>query len=213
MATGDLLANSDGLALPQRIKRSSGYSPSSGDTTNFEPADNEVFLEDGNTGFVGRVGRDIIRVETSFTRPADTNQYTAGDVVSDSTSSPSIMTFSQVAVGNNEPGIIRKVIFVGDESAQTNSHFYLFLFNDSVTAQNDNAEFSFSYTDRTKLISVIALNPVSIGGSDQIDVVDVEIPFVCAGGADDIYGILVADADYTPTSGENFSVSLVIEQA
>lgn len=148
----------------------------------------------------------------SFTRRNDTTAYAAEDVINNSTSSPSLLTFtsSDISLQGGQSFIAKTLRVITDSSTTTNASFRLYLLKSTQTAIADNSAQTLLYTNRSKRIGYIDFTLTSGGtGSDCAEamVTDVNIPFKLSSGA--IYGYLVAKAAYTPTSGQNFTFELL----
>lgn len=143
-------------------------------------------------------------VSASFTRPNDTNAYTALDVESDSTSSPTVLTFANIGpVGGKI--LLTRVTHEIDVSAIPSGMgaFRIHLYNASPTAINDNAAFDLPSGDRTKYLGFIEIpTPYDLGSTLWADTeamfqpIRMEITLVTG----TIYGILQTVAGYTPTA-------------
>jgi hypothetical protein len=81
------------------------------------------------------------RITTSFTRPSDTTQYTAGDVVGPVTT-PAVQTFAGAARYNGGSGKIVELLLAFDLETITTATFRLHFFNATLTPQADNAAFT-----------------------------------------------------------------------
>lgn len=150
-------------------------------------------------------------------RPADTTTYAAGDVVADSTSTPTIIKFRSAAQGNGAPSIIQHAILVDSASVATKPDLELWLFDTTITMDNDNAVFTPTDAELLTLIGVIAFPvadfkvgdaTVGAGGNAICEARNLGIPFNTAIADNDIYGVLVVRNAYVPVSGETFTVRL-----
>lgn len=147
-----------------------------------------------------------------FTRPADTTAYAAGDVVSNSTSAGAALNFSDI-VRDNEQGIVLRVCAIKSGTGVSNSSLRLHLFKSDPGTVNDNAAFSLAYADRATYIGSLLLPDFSANGATAIAEAfpTLIMPVATAdGGSGNIYGVLVAEAAYTPANGEQFSVTLYV---
>lgn len=164
------------------------------------------FTVDGNLSVVGNTAN----VEASFTRPADTTAYAAGDVISNSTSSPSVITFANVAAAGLG-GMITDVV-VSDSAAQsTKLEAELWLFHTAPAATNDNSAFAISDAEADDVLCIVPLGSGygSVGGGNFVyHVRNLGCAFEAAGSGTDIYGVLVARNAYTPVSAEVFNFRL-----
>jgi hypothetical protein len=182
-----------------------GATGSEGSKTVVEPVSGEVFL--------GQVGGRSRVITASFNRPADTTQYAAGDAVSDSTSSPTQITFNGAARINDGSGVIVNATLIDSVNAASDGVFELWLFDASVTPNNDNSAFAPSDGDAEKAIGVIQFSVAVSGSNNSVyAVTGLSIPFKCSGGVDDIFGLLVVRNAYTPVNAEKFTIRLGILQ-
>src|SRR5687768_15164855 len=84
---------------------------------------------------------DQKRITAVFTRPSDTTQYTAGDVVGPVTT-PAAMSFPKAARANGGSGRIIELLLAFDLETITTATFRLHFFNAVLTPQADNAAFT-----------------------------------------------------------------------
>src|SRR6266508_3097027 len=93
--------------------------------------------------FGARVGtaRDVKRISASFTRPSDTTQYAAGEVVG-SVTTPAAMSFPKAGRGNAGSGRIQELLLMFDLETITTATFRLHFFNAVLTPAADNAAFA-----------------------------------------------------------------------
>lgn len=149
----------------------------------------------------------------SFTRPVDTTAYAAKDVVSNSTSAPTVMTFSDIVATPGTGGVIKKAtIFLNDDTIAKS--FKLHLYHTAPTAQNDNGAFALAYADRTKYIGSVTFSATAADGTGSAVFVktDVSLEFVTASSATAIYGILTAAEAITPSSAMQFTIELTADE-
>lgn len=157
----------------------------------------------------------IVVVSAAFTRPADTTAYAAQDAVADSTSAPTVRTFTAAARVNGGSGYIMKARLMTDQSTNT-ARLRLHLYNAAPTAINDNAPQTLLWANRAARVGVITFNALATEatgstGAETLDIVD-RLPFVCAGGDSNLYGLLETLDTFTPASGQNFYLELTIDQ-
>jgi hypothetical protein len=166
------------------------------------------------TEYVRGIGRTIT---ASFTRPADTNAYTAGDVVNNSTSAPLVITFPSAVKGNNEGVTIMGVTLIDEANQATKPDLQLWLFDTAPVAVNDNAAFAPSAAEMEALVGIVAL-PVgsfvvgnSAAGASGNCACDAQALFLAVNGKltdQALYGVLVVRNAYTPVSAEKFVIRL-----
>ncbi len=160
-----------------------------------------------------------IIVNGSVTRPADATAYAAGDAVTDSTSAPTVVTFTNCAPANGGSGVIIGATMIDSANKATKGIFDLFLFDTTFTPDNDNAAISPTDAEMETLIGVIPFDTSVIGdptadaaGNAVYQAPLLNLPFVCGGASRNLFGQLVARNAYTPVSGEKFTVRLTIQQ-
>lgn len=156
--------------------------------------------------------------QASFTRPSDTNAYTAGDVVS--TTAGAIMTFSGVA--KDGIGALQHAVILSSANVATKLDAELWLFRVAPAVTADNSPIAFTDAELAQLIGVIAfpvgdwkvgLATAGAGGNAICQSTGIGMPFDTRPGAttpvNDLYGVLVARNAYVPVSAEVFTISLV----
>jgi len=165
------------------------------------------------------VGSNVARVGVEFTRPSDTTAYAARDVVSNSTSSPSVITFADFARVNQGSGIIVRARLMSDKKDVTAS-FRLHLFHTAPTAINDNSPYLLLYAnaanrigqvdfpamaseDPTNSTASATMRPASDGSAGPPN-----LWFQSASGSRAIFGMLETLGAFTPASGQKFYVEL-----
>lgn len=174
----------------------------------------------------------VFRIQTSFTRPADTTAYAAGDAMSNSTSAPDALTFADVARFLGGGGEILGALLLDSANQATKPSCELWLFCGSAAPvpDNDNAVFTPTDAELANLVGVIVFDGVTAGwayvgdatvgaggnvvipgriGPSGAGAHRVGLPFVCNAASDDLFGLVVARNAYTPVSGEVFTFTLV----
>lgn len=150
-------------------------------------------------------------VSASFTRPADTTAYAAGDAVSNATSSPAILQFPGAARAAGASGLTLLVRHV--KSSTTAASFRLWLYRGAVAAVNDNVQFPLLWANRSSRIGYVDLAHTTGGtGSDCSEglATFVLLPFSLVGT--ELFGQLTTTGGYTPASGEQHFIELAIAQ-
>ena len=161
------------------------------------------------------VGKPITNeVTDSFSRPADTTAYTSQDLVANSTTAGSVLPLQfgiQVADGRGVKIVAARIQKSG--TGVTNATFTLYLYRSfPVVVNGDNGAFS---TDTASFIGTIAFSTMSAFTDDALQTVDLgddDAVRVYLRATDTIYGLLKAEAAYTPASAETFYVFLNTEQ-
>lgn len=156
-------------------------------------------------------------VSASVTRPDDTNAYTAGDVICNSTSAPVILTFPRAVVGSGESGIIAHAQLIDSASQATKLDAELWLFDTTVAMDNDNAAFTPTDAELATCLGVIEFDgttafvgdaTVGADGNCIIQASNLAIPIRAVAAQNAIFGILVARNGYTPVASESFTIRL-----
>lgn len=168
------------------------------------------------TQYLGTVGGTTFTSTTSFTRPNDTTAYAALDTISDSTSAPTVLTFTGAAKVTAGTGYITKLIAATDQktcTARLRLHFY---YNSAPTAINDNSPFLWLWANRANYIGSLTLpafgteDPTNSTGAYAIDIVD-RLPFTTA-TTSSLYAIVETLDAFTPAAQQNFYFILGVEQ-
>lgn len=166
-------------------------------------------------------GRPLRRKSESFTRPANTTAYAAGDVICNSTSSPTILEFTGMAYLNGGYGRILGASLTSSNNPATNISARLFLFSSPSTGiDNDNSPFTPTDSEIKDVQGVILFaGAAAVDGDASSNIFNgtpVSFPpqgitYKCDDLETSLYGILVADAAYTPASGEEIQITLEYE--
>lgn len=159
--------------------------------------------------------RILSHLSGSFTRPADTTAYTAGDLVANSTTAGSVVAIPFIIpVGNGKGFSVRSARIKKSGTSATLAQFSLHLYGASPTAANgDNGAWSTTLSSYIGKIAFAVMDAFSDGAAAVNDLDEGSSPsFVISDGVGKVYGLIVADAGYTPASAEVFTVELEIEQ-
>ena len=178
--------------------------------------DIEIKNDSGNpvpiSGVTAKVGVEL-------TRPADTTAYTAKDVVSDSTSAPSVLTFADFARVNQGSGIIVRARLMTDQKTCT-AGFRLHLFHTAPTAINDNSPYLLLYANAANRIGMIDFPAMTSEDATNSTAASTMRPssdgsygtpnlwYQAASASRAIYGILETTSAFTPASGQKFFIEL-----
>lgn len=157
----------------------------------------------------------IRKVSDSFTRPSDTTAYADNDLVANSTTAGSVVPLS-FNVGRGGLKIVGARIQKSDESDVANATFTLHLFGSSPTVANgDNGAISHSLSDKFGSISFAIMTAATDEGYSIANGGDSILPdglhWYTANGR--IYGLIQAEAAYSPASAEVFAVTLLYERS
>lgn len=177
-----------------------------GDTT-FSPY---VVLSSGSA-----IGGYTAVVGGSFTRPADTTAYAAGDLVANSVTAGSVTPISVAAARVNAgTGMIRRIRLTTSSPSTTNASFRVHFYKTSPTFTNgDNA--AWLTTGSTYLGACdVTIDKVFSDGAKGIGVPNTgtEINFDTGASTQNIFAVIEARGAYTPTSGETFTLAVEVLQ-
>ena len=153
-------------------------------------------------------------IRASFTRPADTTAYAAGDVVNGSGATTPV-TVADAARRNGGSGVIEFVGLETNNVTVTNGTFRVHFFNASHTTAADNAAFASLHANRAAYVGYADL-PILVADSASAAAAqteaDVNIPFQCASSSDDLFAVVVATGAYTPASGQVFQLTVAVRR-
>lgn len=165
--------------------------------------------------FLGEVGGLIKSVAVQFAKETGTAAYAVNDTVSNSVSSPSVLTFSNIARTNGGSGYIVKARLMTDQPTCT-AQFRLHLYMCPPSAQADNGQFNLAWANdgiRLGYIDFPALFTEGTGSTAATAIVtpgngNLPLAFNCTGTVSSIYGILETLSVFTPISAQNFYLKL-----
>lgn len=170
------------------------------------------------------IGFEVPKISSdSFTRPSNTTQYSALDLVANSVTAGSVvpLTFLNCAKSNDRPLMVRRAtILLAGTTTITSSTFNLHLFNviPTFVTNGDNDPISTNVATGVAgyvgtLVNTNACVAVADGIFGQmIPVVGSEINCVPVSGAKTLYGVLTTVSTYTPISAGVITVNLECRQ-
>jgi hypothetical protein len=151
-------------------------------------------------------------VTQSFTRPADTNAYTAGDTVNNSTSAPTVLTFTGMAREPGRGGTIQSAVLTMSSVASLAAELDLYLFDTAPTMQSDNAPWTPSDSEIQSLVAIISFYSVlrrTSANNVQYVAGSLGQSYTCLASTTNLFGLLVARNAYVPASAEQFTLRLM----
>lgn len=155
-----------------------------------------------------------VESQVNITRPADTVAYAIADAISNSTTSPTILTFTGMARTSGGSGYITKARAMTNQSGNT-QRLRLHLYNVAPTAVNDNAPQTVLYANRAGYVGTIDFTGLSTEGTGSDTAFSINnsprLPFVTSGSAS-LFGMLETLDAFTPTSAQTFFIGLTAEQ-
>lgn len=151
----------------------------------------------------------VLDCQTTVTRPADTNAYTANDAFANSTSAPTAggFTFTNAAAVSGGGGIITDAVIVASGATLYQGEIWIF---DSATAAvpNDNAAFACSDADCLLLLGKIPFTLVAdVSTTSLAHVSGLNIGFHCVGTANLRFLVRITNAP-TPANAETLTVRI-----
>lgn len=158
---------------------------------------------------------DTAIITTSITRPTEATPttYTANDVISSSSSTPTLLTFANVGVANQRVNITGCMCTSSVKQALL-PDIDLWLFKVAPTAINDNATLSISDLENENCVTVLNMNSWRFSSNNcRCDVYGLNIPITLASNDTALYGIPVINNAYVPVSAEVFTFTLKVERS
>lgn len=169
------------------------------------------------------LGRGIVNVSDSFTRPADTTAYAIGDLVANSTVAGSVVPFTFSGAGRfaQGAGVVSRCRLFKTSTTLTNAQFTVHLFKTSPTVTvGDNAAFNvagvfacnngLNYIGKFPITMDTAFSDGANGAATPGANTD-DMHFKLSAGTS-LFALLEARAAYVPVSGEVFTAILEAEQ-
>lgn len=176
-------------------------------------------ISEANPLPVAGSGGEIVSKSVELTRPADTTAYAALDAVSNSTSSPVVLTFENIARKVGGSGYITKAQLATNQKTNT-ARFRLHLFSAAPTAINDNSPYLTLYANIASRVGVIDFpacatedptNSTQATSQAMAGQANLPLPFVCGADAN-LYGLLETLDVFTPASGQQITIKLTADQ-
>jgi hypothetical protein len=170
---------------------------------------------DADENHIGAVGGHVGNVAASFSRPADTTAYAAGDLVANSVTAGSVAPMTFAAARLADKGfMIRRARIKKSTAGLTAAAFRLHLYRQSpVVGNGDNG--AWLSDEKTYLGSIdVTMDRAFSDGAAGIGAPNngSDISGLPNTGTVNIFGLLEARAAYTPGNVESFTVTLEIHQ-
>lgn len=159
-------------------------------------------------------------VSASFTRPADTTAYSAGDRVADSAGAATVLEFTNVARATSEAVRIERIRMRKTGTSLANASFRVHIFRTLPTVGvNDNGVFnaagSLALADIAGYVGSVDVTMDKAGtiGARGVGVPATGAGITCeaagtSGHETSLWAVVEALAAYTPVSGETFTVTI-----
>jgi hypothetical protein len=150
---------------------------------------------------------DFVSATATLTRPADTTAYTAGDAMTDSTETPTILTLDFGTSVKGSMLEVSRVEIVSKASPATLLTCSLLLSPVTFAGTNDNAALAIT---EASLVAGMVVVPVSSGldcGTPALLYANsLSLPIKLAAASSTLYAALVATNAYAAASAETFKV-------
>lgn len=179
----------------------------------------EAVLIDATTGLPYSGAGTTVVVGATFSRPADTTPYIAGDLVANSTTAGSVVamaiTVGRVAGGT---GMVRRARIKKSGTGVPNASFRLHLYktDPALSTGITNGDNGVWLTKESTYLGAMDVTVDRVFSDAAkgigVPVAGTEINFDCAAGSQTIYALMEARGAYTPVSGETFTVALEVLQ-
>lgn len=154
--------------------------------------------------------RPSLQRSATFTRPADTTQYSSGDLVANSTSAGSVTLLSWAFT---TPIWLRRLLVTKSDPDITGASFRLWLHSDSAITFSNGDNGALAIGSSTLAISSVADGqPIefdfdfTLTGAGDVGVATWDYGLICLPAT--TYGFLEARGTYTPGSAEVFTFYL-----
>ncbi len=152
----------------------------------------------------------------SYTRPADTTAYAAGDALSDSTSAPTVLEFTNVAQRDQEAAdggqtvLINELIVHASTLQGTLPSIRVWFFNASPTAINDNAAFTLSDAENRTCLARMNTDSIEAGAVNNTMLQSglQNIIFRIGASTTSVFALVEVLNAYTPASAEVFDFTI-----
>lgn len=163
------------------------------------------------TNYVGTSSPRIATISTTVTRPSDTAPYAANDAFANSTSAPTTggFTLTGACAASGGFGTIQSANV--SASAGTLYQGEIWVFDQAVTATNDNSPLSVSDSDIQNLIGVIPFATTDVNAANTISyVTGLNVGYTCVGTANLRFLVKINTA-ITPASAEVLAVRVQVQ--
>jgi hypothetical protein len=149
------------------------------------------------------------QLDVTFTRPADTNAYTAGDALSNSTTAPTALTFTGIGNSLGCTLMITDIIVTSTTKGATLPNLNLWLFNSLPTATNDNAAFAVTDAHNLLVEAVIPLTlTYSAVNNSRVEAHNISAVVDLKSDSTNLYALLEVTNAFTPGSADVFVIRI-----
>lgn len=179
-------------------------------------ADKKLFYND-SSNVIQSINLFVMALKTISTdvtrQAADTTTYAINDALSDSTSAPTSGGFTFTSAGriSGGSGIITDAIFTSSANPALLLSAELWIFNQAVTAINDNVSFTISDSEVKTVVGVIPFTLFSAGPNSLYHAQNLSIGYTCVGTANLRFLYKVKNA-YIPVGSEVITATIKVIQ-
>lgn len=162
----------------------------------------------------GGAGNPNINPSTSFTRPADTTAYAAGDTVANSTTAGSVTPMTLTAARTPAGSfVVHRLKLHKSGTSITNAAFRAHMFKAAPTsASGDNAAISMTGVANYLGYVDIVVDQAFTDGAAGFSSLAMSDIIVALSSGQSLYALLEARAAYTPISAEVFTLTAEVTQ-
>lgn len=160
----------------------------------------------------------VVRVSGTFTRPANTTAYTAGDVVSNNATTTTPLTLSGVTRANGQSVYLMGLRIETDQKSITPRFRIHFFSTSGATVAADNAAYKELYADASlrrghvDLLAMTTATDTTNSTMSRSEDFTIRRPICLATADTALYVVLETLDAFTPTSGESFTVIALFDQ-
>lgn len=154
---------------------------------------------------------DTFNVSATMTKSTAVDPYSINDVMSDSTSAPTVITFSNVGTYLGQPLCISDVSITDTVySTSLLPSFNLWLFNAAPTAINDNLPLAITDAENDTVVAVIPLIDSYHGSTNnaRFEASGIQHLVKLSTTVMDLYGVLEVTSTYTPAIAETLKITV-----
>lgn len=167
------------------------------------------------------VGGHTVASRVAVTRPADTAQYAVGDAWSDSTTTPTVPSFTAARIAGGT-GLLTTLTLVCAANQTTKPAFTVLVFDTTYTAIADNAAIALTDAEAARLVAVFNVattdwkttNPATGASGNVVAQLAPAFAaaFQCAAGSQSLFVLIRLENTYTPVSAEVLTLIFGVQQ-
>lgn len=158
----------------------------------------------------------FMNLRDSFSRPADTTQYAAGDLVANSTTAGNVVPLEFSASRGAGRFVVLRAIIHKNAASATAANFNLHLFRSRPTVSaGDNAAIAVTGGDWAGTVEMNMTSGAFTGNASELSkafaiagYMTFDLSLLGGSGNRALFGLIEARGTYTPASGETFTITL-----